>query len=135
MRENAWSYAIGVIACTATVGLVAQTATPQRSAPENSRHFVVIGCVSREAQGANAADPGAATGARFIITDTRGGGRPSVYRLDGEQSQLELHAGHTLEIAGPISPARSSAGRGPNADTPVLKVESLTYISKSCQKF
>jgi hypothetical protein len=135
MRENAWSYAIGVIACAATVGLVAQTATPQRSASENSRHFVVIGCVSREAQGAGAANPGPAAGARFIITDTRGGGRASVYRLDGEQTQLELHVGHTLEIAGPISPARSSAGRGPNTDTPVLKVESLTYISTSCQKF
>jgi hypothetical protein len=135
MREHAWSYAIGVIACTATVCLVAQTATPQRPASENSRHFVVIGCVSREAQGAGAANTGGATGARFIITDTRGGGRASVYRLDGEQTQLELHVGHTLEIAGPISAARSSAGRGPNADTPVLKVESLTYISKSCQKF
>jgi hypothetical protein len=133
MRQNAWSYAIGVIACTATVGL-AQTATPQRSASENSRHFVVIGCVSREAQGPIAANPGAATGTRFIITDTRGA-RASVYRLDGEQSQLELHVGHTLEIAGPISSARSNAGRGPNADAPVLKVESLTYISKSCQKF
>jgi hypothetical protein len=134
MRQNAWSYAIGVIACTATVGLVAQTATPQRSASENTRHFVVIGCISREAPGPATANPGAATGTRFIITDTRGG-RASVYRLDGEQSQLELHVGHTLEIAGPISSARSSAGRGPNADAQVLKVESLTYISKSCQKF
>jgi hypothetical protein len=133
MRKNAWSCAIGVIACTATVGLVAQAATSQRSASENTRHFVVIGCVSRETQGATTANPGAAIGARFIITDTRGG-RASVYRLDGEQNQLELHVGHTLEIAGPISSDRPSAGRGPNAGAPVLKVESLTYISKSCQK-
>ena len=134
MKKNAWLYAIGVIACTATVGLVAQTATPQRSASENTRHFVVIGCVSRETQGATTANLGAATGARFIITDMRGG-HASVYRLDGEQSQLDIHVGHTLEIAGPISSARSSAGRGPNADAPVLTVESLTYISRSCQKF
>ena len=135
MGKNARIYAVGVIACAATVGLAAQTARQQRSASEDTRRFVVIGCVSRETQGGSTASPGAATGARFIITDTRGGGRASVYRLDGEQTQLELHVGHTLEIAGPISPARSSAGRGPNADTPVLKVESLTYISKSCQKF
>jgi hypothetical protein len=39
MKKNAWLYAIGVIACTATVGLVAQTATPQHSALENTGRF------------------------------------------------------------------------------------------------
>jgi hypothetical protein len=135
MNRNAWSCAIGAIACASTVGLVAQAAAPQRSAPgsENARRFVVIGCMSSETQGSTAANRGGAAGTRFIITDTRGPAA-SVYRLDGDQSQLAIHVGHTLEIAGSISAsAGSSAGRG-NANA-VLKVESLTYISKSCQKF
>jgi hypothetical protein len=134
MNRNAWSCAIGAIACAATVGLVAKTAIAQRSAPSSgsARRSVVIGCISRETEGSTAANRGAATGARFIITDTRGPAA-SVYRLDGDQSQLAIHVGHTLEIAGSIS-AGSGTGRG-NANAPVLKVESLTYISTSCQKF
>ena len=92
----------------------------------------VIGCISRETEGSTAANRGAATGARFIITDTRGPAA-SVYRLDGDQSQLNVHVGHTLEIAGSVT-AGSGAGRG-SADAPVVKVQSLTYISTSCQKF
>ena len=134
MNSNAWSYAIGAIACAATVGLVAQTATPQRSAPssESAKRFVVIGCISRDTQGSTASGRGGATGARFFITDTRAPAG-AVYRLDGDQSQLDTHVGHTLEIAGSIT-AGSGAGRG-NASAPVLKVESLTYISSSCVKF
>jgi hypothetical protein len=127
--KYAWSYAIGTIACTAS--LWAQTSTPQRSAPgpetTPARHFVAIGCISRETPGSAAANRGAAGGATFILTDTRGGrGHESAYRLDGDQKQLEIHVGHTLEIAGSISSAGS---------TSVLKVESLKYISASCQKF
>jgi hypothetical protein len=124
MNRKAWLYAIGAIACAVTVGLVTQTATAQGSG--GARRFVVIGCVSRETQGSTAG------GARFIITDTRvPGGTP--YRLDGDQSQLSLHVGHTLEIAGSVSPG-SGSGRG-TANAPALKVESLVYISASCQKF
>jgi hypothetical protein len=133
MNGNAWFYVFGAIACAATVGLAAQVATAQGSAPSagSTRRFVVIGCISRETQGSSAPSGGAASGSRFIITDTRGP-VASVYRLEGEQSQLALHVGHTLEIAGSIS-AGSSAGRG-SANAAVLKVESLTYISRSCQK-
>jgi hypothetical protein len=131
MNRNAWSCAIGAIACAATVGLVAQT---QRSAPssESAKRFVVIGCISPESQGSTAANGSGAAGARFIITDTRAPAA-SVYRLDGDQNQLGIHVGHTLEIAGSVT-AGSGAGRG-NASAPVVKVESLTYISKSCLKF
>jgi hypothetical protein len=132
MNKSAWLYVIGAIACTA--GLWAQTSTPQRPASSSgdTRREVVIGCISRETQGLTAANPGAATGTRFIITDTRGfiitdtrGGRASAYRLDGDQSQLDIHVGHTLEIAGPIWPW---------SERQRLKVESLTYISNTCQK-
>jgi hypothetical protein len=132
MYRNAWSCAIGAIACAATVGLVGQTAIAQAPSSGSARRSVVIGCISRDTEGSTAANRGAATGARFIITDTRGAAA-SVYRLDGDQSQLAIHVGHTLEIAGSIS-AGSGTGRG-NANAPVLKVESLTYISTSCQKF
>jgi hypothetical protein len=134
MKRNAWSDAIGAVVCAATVGLAAQTATAQRSAPssEGTRRFVVIGCISRETQGSAAANRGAAADPRFVITDSRGPA-PVSFRLDGAQSQLDIHVGHTLEIAGSIS-GGSSAGGG-NANAPVLKVDSLTYISRSCQKF
>jgi hypothetical protein len=119
--KYAWLYAIGTIACTAS--LWAQTSTQQ------TRRFVAIGCISRETPGSAAANRGAAAGARFIITDTRGGrGHEAAYRLDGDQKQLEIYVGHTLEIAGTISSAGAPA-------LPVLKVESLTHISTSCQKF
>jgi hypothetical protein len=134
MNRNAWLYAIGAIACAATVGLVARTATSQSSAQSSgsTRRFVVIGCISRETQGSTTPNRGGANGTRFIITDTRGSA-PTVYRLEGDQSQLDLHVGHTMEIAGSIA-AGSNAGRG-NANAPVVKVQSLTYISKTCQKF
>src|SRR5260221_783433 len=128
MNRNAWLYAIGAIACAATVGLVTQTATAQRSAEGSggARRFVVLGCVSRDTQGSTAG------GARFIITDTRvPGGTP--YRLDGDQSQLSIHVGHTLEIAGSVSPG-SGSGRG-TANAPALNGEPLVYSSSSCQKF
>jgi hypothetical protein len=133
MNRNAWFYVIGAIACAATVGFAAQAATAQGSAPSagSTKRYVVIGCISRETQGSGAPSSGAASASRFIITDTRGQ-VPTIYRLEGDQSQLALHVGHTLEIAGSVS-AGSSTGRG-NANAAVLKAESLTYISTSCQK-
>src|SRR6266849_6802445 len=132
MNKNACLFVSGAIACT--TGLWAQTSTSQRpasSSGDTGRH-VVIGCISRETQDLTAANPGAATGARLIITDSRGfiindtrGGRVSAYRLDGDPRQLDIHVGHTLEIAGPIWPW---------SERPRLKVESLIYISKTCQK-
>jgi hypothetical protein len=136
------SCAIGVMACTATVALRAQTPAPPGSQPNpsNARRFVVIGCVSRETQGSTAANPRAATGPRFIVTDTRSD-PVSIYRLDGDEATLNFHVGHTVEIAGPLSSLLSSllsAGPGdPGEAAPapkVLKVESLTYLATTCQK-
>jgi len=79
-------------------------------------NVIVIGCVSRQGQGASAA---------FIITDPRPK-PPAQYRLDGDADLLAMHVGHTLEIGGSITSA--SAG----AAAPALKVLSLTYISTSC---
>ncbi len=74
--------------------------------------FVVLGCISRDAQ------------RQFVITDTRAE-PPAVYRVNGlDEATLTFHVGHTVEIAGPISPGPPKA----------ITVESLTYISTTCVK-
>ena len=133
MHETGLSCALSAIACTATIGLWAQTPTPQRpqSNAGDTTRFVVIGCVSGGSQGSPAANRTVASSPRFLITDTRGD-PPLVYRLDGDASTLQLHVGHTLEISGTLS-APSPADAGPNA-APVMKVGSLTWIATSCRK-
>jgi hypothetical protein len=81
-------------------------------------NVIVIGCVSRQGDGAAAA---------FIITDPRPK-PPAQYRLDGDADLLRMHVGHTLEIGGALAPASGGAA----AATPTLKVQSLTYISTTC---
>ncbi|SRR5713226_1833108 len=73
--------------------------------------FVVIGCVSRDAQ------------RQIILTDARSD-PPSVYRLKGDDSTLAFHVGHTVEVAGSLSV-------GPPK---TVTVESLTYLTTSCTK-
>jgi len=77
-------------------------------------NYIVIGCISREGQ-------------NYVITDSRAT-PPQQYRVDGDADLLRVHAGHTLEIGGAITPA--SGGRG----TPTLKAQAVTYISPSCVK-
>jgi hypothetical protein len=132
MNRNIWLYVIVAIACTAE--LRAQTSPPQQPAAssQETRPYVVIGCISRDTQALADANRGAAPGPRFIVTDTRGfiimdtrGGRLSAYRLDDDRGQLASHVGHTLEITGPVWPW---------SEPPRLRVESLAYISKTCQQ-
>jgi hypothetical protein len=122
VKTAAWTCAL-----IAVVGIASQVAgqAPQ-SPPAGSTaaaRFVVIGCVSRSG-----------TSGPFVLTDTRGD-QPVAYRLEGEASKLDLHVGHTVEVAGTLS-AAAAAGRGTKADTPaaVLKIQSLTWIAKSCLK-
>jgi hypothetical protein len=131
------SRAIGAMACTATVGLLAQTQAPPglQATPVNARRFVVIGCIRGETQSSTASNPRAASGPRFILTDTRSD-PPSIYRLDGDDTTLNFHVGHTVEIAGPLS-VGAGAGNGPDGVAPVtrvLTVVSLTYLATSCLK-
>lgn len=77
-----------------------------------AERFIVIGCVSRDAQ------------RNIVITDTRTE-PPTVYRLNGsDETTLTFHIGHTLEIAGQIIPGPPKA----------LTIEQLTYISTTCVK-
>ncbi len=107
------SCAIVAITCAATDGLRAQTPAPP-GPPRNSisaQRFVIIGCVSRETETA-APGRGPATGRQFLLTDTRSD-PPSVYRLDGDETVLTFHIGHTVEIAGPLT-----LGPGAGSDAP-----------------
>jgi hypothetical protein len=51
--------------------------------------------------------------------------------LDGDPEELGLHVGHTVEVAGALSAEPS--GGGPTTSVRVLKLATLTYISKTCQ--
>jgi hypothetical protein len=114
-----WSTMIGIAG--AQTGLPKGTQLNPGRATAGSGNLIVIGCVSRQGQGASAA---------FIITDPRPK-PPAQYRLDGDADLLGMHVGHTLEVGGPITSAPGGAG-GAAAATPTLKVQSLTYISTSC---
>ncbi len=123
------SYAAGAMVCATVVGVAAYAATPQNPPPASSdaKRYVVFGCISREMMATNSA----AASPKFFITDTRGD-KPTVYRLDGDESTLILHVGHTVEISGPLSVPPAGA-TGPNANALVLRVNTLTYLSATCK--
>jgi hypothetical protein len=127
-----WSARLLVLVCALTAAAgSAQTTTGQRQTTTGQRtaqppaspprRYVSIGCLTRQGQ-----PP------RYILTDRRGE-QPIVYRLEGDQSQLSLHVGHTVEVAGTMSAAPAGA-KGPNANAPVLKAASLVWISNSCSR-
>ena len=125
------SRAIAATACAATIGFHAQGQTQQSPEPRaratSAGSIIVIGCVSQQPAGSTARGRGAT--ARLILTDTRSD-PPAVYRLDGDQAALALHAGHTVEIAGALSTGPGT-GRAA-ASARAIKVQSLTWISTSC---
>jgi hypothetical protein len=89
--------------------------------------FVSIGCVAKSPDGG------------FLITDWRGGERPSiagappfaaqpplVFRLQGDPEMLNFQVGHEVQISGPIAD-KADASRPPE-----IKVESILYLSRTC---
>jgi hypothetical protein len=125
---------VGSIACVASIGVWAQTGAqaPQKpaAAASSAPRYVAIGCIAREAPAAERGR-GSATAPRFVLTDRRSD-PPTVYQLDGDRSQLDLHIGHTVEIAGPLTVAKAATGRGGAIEILTLKVQSLTWISTTC---
>jgi hypothetical protein len=96
---------------------------------ERGDGFVSIGCVAKSPSG------------EFLITDWRGGERPSiagappfaeraplVFRLEGDQEMLSFQVGHEVQITGPIV-EKADASRAAE-----LKVESILYLSRTCWK-
>jgi len=76
----------------------------------------VIGCIARQ---------GTAAAPRYVITDPRGD-KPSVYRLQGDTALLAQHVGHTVEVRGSLTPPASTGQY-------TLRVNTLTYVARSCQ--
>jgi hypothetical protein len=113
-----WSTMIGIPG--AQTGIPKGTQLNPGRVSAGNGNVIVIGCVSRQGDGASAA---------FIITDPRPK-PPAQYRLDGDADLLRMHVGHTLEIGGPIASGSGPGGAG--AAPPTLKVLSLTYISTTC---
>jgi hypothetical protein len=100
---------------------VAQSQTPA-PAP---RRFVAIGCLTAQTTA------GAKPATTFIVTDPRGE-KPTIYRLEGDVEAFKRHTGHTVEVAGPLSPAPAAA-RNPVAAAPLMKVQTLTWIASACE--
>jgi hypothetical protein len=63
-----------------------------------------------------------------VLTDPRGD-KPSIFRLEADEKQLDLHVGHTMEVAGTLS-----RGTTPSGETLVLKVDRVTCIASTCRK-
>jgi hypothetical protein len=96
---------------------------------DRGNDFVSIGCVAKSPTG------------EFLITDWRGGERPSiagappfaataplVYRLQGDREMLNFQVGHEMQITGPIV-EKADASLPPRR-----KVESILYLSRTCWK-
>ena len=119
--------ALAAIACVATIAVATAQTIPGVPAdnqlnPGRTKagggNFIVIGCVSREGQGASLT---------YLITDYRQE-KPAPFRLEGDRSLLRVHVGHTVEVGGPVAPPAKGSS------TPTMKVESLTYIATTCVK-
>ena len=91
--------------------------TPRSAPPPANGRYVAIGCIARQ---------GTAAAPRYVITDSRGG-KPSVYRLQGDTALLAQHVGHTVEVRGSLTPP---TGTGQYS----LRVNTLTYVAKACGK-
>ena len=96
---------------------------------DRGNNIVSIGCVGKSPDG------------EFLITDWRGGERPSVagappvaattplvFRLQGDQEMLNFQVGHEVQITGPIV-EKAQASHHPG-----IKVESILYLSRTCWK-
>ena len=123
MHQGFWSKAARVLGCTtmAVAFGLPLTVAAQQGAATGAARVVVIGCLRASGQGraggANAA---------LTIVDFRGGPSPT-FQVDGSDTRLNWHVGHTVEIAGTIAPG----GRG-GAMAQRLNVQSVNYISTSC---
>jgi len=89
-----------------------QTPAP-RPAPAGGR-YVAIGCISRQ---------GTASAPRYVVTDPRGG-KPVVWRLQGESEQLARHVGQTVEVTGSVV----------TSSPLTMSVKSVVWIASSCKK-
>lgn len=65
----------------------------------------------------------------FTLTDSAG----KVYQLQGDASKLTEHVGHEVRVTGTASAAGSGSSMSSGAAQPVLQVDSVKHISKTCK--
>jgi len=65
----------------------------------------------------------------FTLTSSSG----KVYQLQGDASKLSEHVGHEVLVTGTASAASSGSSMGSGGSEPVLQVESLKHIAKTCK--
>jgi ABC-type phosphate transport system substrate-binding protein len=61
------------------------------------------------------------------------------YQLTGSSAKLKEHVGHEVKITGTASPSSGQAsanmgGEAGGTGIPILQVESIKHVSKTCQK-
>jgi hypothetical protein len=160
MYQKLWRIgAMSAIACAAAVGVAAQTADPSQSREAKSTAMntvTVTGCVQRadSMPTGTSGTAGASTSVApsFILANVTSGSSSatigtsgvtpsassataSSYRLDADDSKLNSHVGHRVEISGTLEPASASPAGEPGAasgSAPKLKVDSVKMIASTC---
>lgn len=112
--------AAAVVATTLCAGAALAHAQAAKAGDTSMSRYVVLGCLR---QTVGAASAGASARPRYTLSDTRTD-PPTTYTLDGDRETLQLHIGHVVEVAGPLT-------RGP-AGGLTLKVDSLVYVASAC---
>ena len=82
--------------------------------PIPAGRYGAIGCLTRE---------GTAAAPRYVVTDKRS---TTVYRIDGDRQLLARHVGHTVEVAGTLTPIAGTSRY-------TMKMVSLVWIASSCE--
>lgn len=104
---------VALILATAAGGAQTQ---PSNSSTSPSGRYVAIGCLSKQGTGA---------AARYLVTDPRGE-TPTTYRVQGDAEQLARHVGHTVEVAGTLTPPANAGGQN------LLRMNTIGWIASNC---
>jgi hypothetical protein len=110
---------IGYVVCVVAVTVSGSRLIAQGGTPGQANRVTVMGCIKPSGNTPNA---------DLTIKDLRGGPAPS-FRVTGDADLLKLHTGHTVEIVGSVT---GSAGSGPSANLPTLRVEKLQWLASRC---
>jgi hypothetical protein len=126
--------------------------TPQPAPPNLADRITLTGCVQAapgsQTSGQPAAEPGAPSDSRFILTNAKretrvppGAGTSSAaaaaasatYRLAAIESALSPFVGTRVEISGQIETPALEQAQKAEAKSPVLRVEFVQKLAATCQ--
>jgi hypothetical protein len=108
MNRFFWSMTLAASVSAAAAAVYAQDGPPTKPG-----RYVIIGCVERNS----------GNGPKYKLT----GAPDGTIRLEGDQAELEYQVGHKVEVAGSFDKASL------NSPGPILKVQTITYISPTCK--